>query len=99
MVTKKFLTDLSSQTWDNRIIKKDKLGRLRPSPRVITKSSQEGLKEGWTRATFIVREDLLVKLKDLARWEGKQIKELVDEILSSHLKKKRIKGVQTNTGS
>jgi len=34
--------------------------------REYTKSSQEGLQENWTRATFIVREDLLEKLKDLA---------------------------------
>jgi len=61
--------------------------------RVITKSSQEGLKEGWTRATFIVREEHLEKLKALAYWERKQLKELVDEVLSSYLKHKKVKPV------
>jgi len=62
--------------------------------RVITKSSQEGLKEGWTRATFIVREEHLEKLKALAYWERKQLKELVDEVLSSYLKHKKVKPVK-----
>jgi hypothetical protein len=66
----------------------------RSTQRVITKSSQEGLREGWTRATFIVREEHLEKLKALAYWERKQLKELVDEVLSSYLKHKKVKPVK-----
>ena len=62
--------------------------------RVITKSPQEGLKEGWTRATLIVREEHLEKLKALAYWERKQLKELVDEIFSCYLKHKKVKPVK-----
>ena len=39
------------------------VGRPKTQFREITKSSQEGTKENETRATFIVREDLLDKLK------------------------------------
>jgi hypothetical protein len=59
----------------------------------ITKSTQKGLNPGWTRATFIVREELLEKLKALAYWEKKQPKILVDEIFSSYLKDKKVKPI------
>ena len=58
---------------------------------VQTKSSQEGLKDGWTRATFILREDHLGKIKALAYWKRKNIKEVIDEILEEYLKGKKIK--------
>ena len=56
-----------------------------------TKSSLEGLKEGWTRATFILREDYLEKIKSLAYWRRKNIKEVMDEVLEEYLKGKKIK--------
>jgi len=58
---------------------------------VQTKSSFEGLKEGWTRATFILREDYLEKIKSLAYWRRKNIKEVMDEVLEEYLKGKKIK--------
>ena len=60
---------------------KPKRGRPKTSTRVITKSSQEGTKVNETRATFIVREDLLDKLKALAYWDRKLIKEVVNDAL------------------
>ena len=71
--------------------KKRKVGRPATINRTVTKTSQEGLKEGWTRATFIVREDLLEKVKNLAYWDRKQVKEVVNEAIESHVKGKRIK--------
>ena len=56
-----------------------------------TTSSSAGLKEGWTRATFIVRESVLEKAKDLAYWERKKIQEIIDEALSSGLRNKKVK--------
>lgn len=56
-----------------------------------TKSSFEGLKEGWTRATFILREDYLEKIKSLAYWRRKNIKEVMDEVLEEYFKGKKIK--------
>jgi hypothetical protein len=57
----------------------------------ISKTSQKGLRAGWTRATFILRRDRLEKIKSLAYWERKQVKEVMDEVLGDYLKRKRIK--------
>jgi hypothetical protein len=56
----------------------------RPSriqPNVSHDSARAGLQQGWTRATFIIREEYLAKLKDKAYWERKAIKDVLDEIL------------------
>ena len=57
---------------------------------VTIKTSQKGLKNGWTRATFILRNDHLEKIKALAYWERKKVKEVVDEALEFYLRGKRI---------
>ena len=54
------------------------------------KTTQRGLQDGWTRATFILRKNHLEKLKALAYWERKTIKEVMDEALSSYLKGKNL---------
>jgi hypothetical protein len=58
--------------------------------RELTKSSQSGLPEGWTRATFIVKEDTLGKVKDLAFTERKDIKTVINEALEAHTHGKKI---------
>jgi len=58
---------------------------------VLNKTSQKGLKNGWTRATFILRKDYLEKLKSLSYWERKKIKKVIDEALRSYLKGKKIR--------
>ncbi len=58
---------------------------------VTIRTSQKGLKKGWTRATFILRNDYLEKIKALAYWERKKVKEVVDELLGVYLKGKKIK--------
>lgn len=67
-----------------------KVGRPRTIRRKYTKSSQEGLKENWTRATFIVREDLLKKLKDYAWTKRRTIKSVVNEMMEEYLDGKEI---------
>ena len=52
------------------------------------KTAQQGLQNGWTRATFILRQHHLEGLKALAYWERKTIKEVIDEALDSYLKRK-----------
>ena len=52
------------------------------------KTTQRGLHDGWTRATFILKKNHLEKLKELAYWERKTIKEVIDEALGSYLKAK-----------
>jgi hypothetical protein len=54
----------------------------------LNKTSQEGLKDGWIRATFILRKDYLEKLKALAYWERRRIKEVIDDALRLYLKGK-----------
>ena len=55
------------------------------------KTSQRGLQKGWTRNTFILRKEYLEKVKALAYWERKTIKEVMDEALGSYLKGRKIK--------
>ncbi len=55
------------------------------------KGSQQGLKEGWTRATFILREDQLEKIKSVSYWERKKVKEVIEEALSLYLKGKKVR--------
>lgn len=49
------------------------------------KTSQKGLPEGWTRVTFILKQQHIEKLKSISYWERTTIKELVDEALSKYL--------------
>jgi hypothetical protein len=58
---------------------------------VSIKSSQDGLQDGWTRATFILRKDYLERIKASAYWERKSIKEVMNEAMEAYLKGKRVK--------
>ena len=51
----------------------------------ITKTSQIGTKEKETRATFIVNEDLLDKMKALAYWDRVLIKDIINQALEEHI--------------
>ena len=62
-----------------------KTGRPQTSQREITKSSQEGTKENETRATFIINEGLLDKIKAVAYWERSLIKDVLAEALEATL--------------
>ncbi len=72
----------------------DKKAKGRPkgsTTREASKVSEVGCKENETRATFIVNEDLLDKLKAVAYWERVKIKEALEEALGDYLSKKNIK--------
>jgi hypothetical protein len=56
---------------------------------IDTSTSSKGLPEGWTRATFIVRQDLVNKVKRAAYWDRRQIKDLVTEALDAYLADKK----------
>ncbi len=62
----------------------------------LNKTSQEGLKDGWIRATFILRSNYLEKVKALAYWERKRIKEVIDDALRLYLKGKKQKRRHTD---
>ena len=70
---------------------KAKVGRPVTQFKEITKSSQEGTKENETRATFIVGEELLDKLKAIAYWDRLLIKDVIntafEEAINKHEKK------------
>jgi len=65
-------------------------GRPRTIYREYEKTSQEGLRDGYTRATFIVREDLLKKLKDYAYTERETLKDVVNKMIAQFLEGKEI---------
>ncbi len=67
-----------------------KRGRPRSNFREVTKASQEGLPEHWTRATFIVQEDLLDTLKDYAYTERITIRDAIQEALTQYLQGKKV---------
>lgn len=73
--------------------KKRRMGRPKTSTREITRTTQDGCKEGWDRATFIIREEYKERLRALACWEGKEIKEVVDEALTEYLREKKVKPI------
>lgn len=83
MSKKNFTGGLNSLLGDQG--EKPKKGRPVTSTREITKSSQEGTKEGETRATFIVKEEILDKVKALAYWERLKIKDVLNTALEEYL--------------
>ncbi|MCD8423537.1 hypothetical protein [Tenacibaculum finnmarkense] len=84
MSKKNFTGGLNSLLGDTE---KRKVGRPKTSTKEITKSSQKGTKEKETRATFIVNEDLLEKLKAIAYWDRKLIKDVVNNALKENIDK------------
>lgn len=62
----------------------------------MAKSSEKGLRDGWTRATFILRNDYLEKIKALAYWQRKKVKEVIDEALGDYLIGKKVKPRKNN---
>jgi hypothetical protein len=88
MSKKNFSGGLSTLLGENvEVPSKPKRGRPKTSTREITKSSQEGTKENETRATFIVNEELLDKLKAIAYWDRLTIKEVVNTALQDAVDK------------
>ena len=56
-------------------------------------ASKRGLKNGWSRATFIMRDDHLDKLKALSYWDRKTIIEVIADMADSYLKNKNPKPI------
>lgn len=84
MSKKDFTGGLGSLLGDQPATKK---GRPVTQTKVVTKSSQEGTKENETRATFIVNETLLEKLKAMAYWERLKIKDALATALEDSIAK------------
>lgn len=56
-------------------------------------SVQKGLQQGWSRATFILKEDLIDKLKAVAYWERMTIKDVLQDALEEYFKDKNIQAI------
>ena len=85
MSKKNFTGGLNSLLGDQP--EKPKRGRPVTQTKEITKSSQEGTKENETRATFIINEELLEKLKAIAYWDRVLIKDVVNTALQETVAK------------
>jgi len=85
MSKKNFTGGLSSLLGDQP--DKPKRGRPVTQTKEITKSSQEGTKENETRATFIINEELLEKLKAIAYWDRVLIKDVINTSLAETIAK------------
>jgi hypothetical protein len=70
-----------------RLREKPKRGRPKTNFRETEKSSQEGCKEAETRATFIVNEADLEKIKAVAYWERLPIKEVIGAAIRGYVEK------------
>ena len=62
-------------------------------------TTSKGLRPGWTRATFIVKEETLQQLKAVAYWDRKELKRVVEEAFRTYLCGKDIKPVPADTES
>jgi hypothetical protein len=71
------------------------VNNFREVKKVIEVSSvQKGLKPGETRATFIVKEDALEKIKAIAYWDRQNIKDIVQMAIDAYVKQyENAKGV------
>lgn len=82
---------LSNKSKLNKQSKTELQNNKEPVESASVSKSKAGLPEGWTRATFIVREEFLSKIKDVAYWDRKEIKEVIDEALEAYLSGRRVK--------
>ena len=62
-------------------------GRPQTNFREITKTSQKGTQENETRATFIVEEEILEKIKGIAYWDRLSIKDTINNALKETVKR------------
>ena len=78
MVEKK---DIQSTPSVNEIHRRAKNPKLKKHPI----PAYRGLKPGWIRHTLIIRETYLHKIKGIAYWDRKELKDVVDEALKAYL--------------
>lgn len=75
-----------------------KRGRPQKADIVRGNSVQEGLTEDYTRATFILRVDLVEKIKDYAYTERLTMKEAANKLLSEALEREEKRLAKEGTG-
>jgi len=63
------------------------------SDEVMLSSAKRGLPEDLTRATFIMKQEYLDKIKAYAYWERLQIKDVLDDMCEQFFKLKKIRSI------
>jgi hypothetical protein len=56
-------------------------------------SARRGLQEDLTRATFIMKQEFLEKIKAYAYWERVQIKDVLDEMCEQFFENKKVRSI------
>lgn len=59
----------------------------------LVPAAKRGLSEELIRATFILRQEYLDKIKAYAYWERLQIKEVFDEMCEQFFKEKKVRSI------
>lgn len=85
------LNTLLGETPTKRIASKKattkKAGRPRTQTKTVTKSSEEGTKEGEIRATFIIKVEEVDKIKAIAFNEGVMIKDIIGAFIRAGIER------------
>lgn len=63
------------------------------SPLDERSTSMHGLPVGWTRATFIIKQEINEKIKAVAYWDRLTVKEVLHEALSQYLQDKNVRSI------
>jgi len=61
-------------------------------------SVEKGVKKGYTRATIVVRKDQMAKIRALAYWERKLVRNVVEEAFENFLKGKNVRSIPQAPG-
>ena len=64
-----------------------KAGRPKTQTKIVTKSSEEGTKEGEIRATFIIKVEEVAKIKAISFNEGVMIKDIIGEFIRAGIER------------
>jgi hypothetical protein len=93
-----WIKDTRKETGGAEETKKLKQGRqsihsIQKIPSRLVNPAKKGLRPGWSRYTLIMRDEHLEKVKALAYWDRKDIKEVVDEALGAYLKGRPFKPI------
>lgn len=75
----------SEENIENIENKEIKRGRPKTT-RVAEKGSQKGLQEGFTRKTFILKDELIERLDHFAWYERKSLKDIMNDMIEEYLK-------------
>lgn len=68
--------------------------KIEEEPAVSTTSTcQNGLPTGWTRATYIVDQELNESIKAVAYWERLTVKEVIHDALTQYMQGKNVKPI------